>query len=105
MVTEKRKSRKKKMRQKKAQPKKKVQVRKKKTNLLGRSLRYAQKNQPLVIEWPRSLTHIHTYGFALSFFEGLRKEDYDHPLSKQELPGKSLWIPPRALLSGLPRQK
>jgi hypothetical protein len=26
-----------------------------------------------VIEWPRSITHFHTYGGLSPFFEGLRK--------------------------------
>jgi uncharacterized OB-fold protein len=98
MVTEKRKSRKKITTKKKAQPKKKVQVKKRKeTKFIGTVTKIRQKEPATVIEWPRSLTHIHTYGLLSPFFEGLRKGELRATLCpNKNCPEKRLWIPPRA---------
>jgi hypothetical protein len=74
MVTEKRQLRKKIAIKRKTQPKKKAQVKKRKeTKFIGKVTKIRQKEPATVIEWPRSLTHIHTYGMLSPFFEGLRK--------------------------------
>ena len=51
----------------------------------------------LVIEWPRSIIHIHTYGMLSPFFEGLRRGELRATRCPNEAcEEKRLWIPPRA---------
>ncbi len=82
---------------KKAQTKKKVQPKEKITQFIGQVTKIRQKDPATVIEWPRSMTHYHTYGMLSPFFEGLRKGE----LRATHCPNKNcsenrLWIPPRA---------
>ncbi len=83
---------------KKAQPKKKVQAKKRKeTGFIGKVTKIRQKEPATVIEWPRSLTHVHTYGMLSPFFEGLRKGELRATLCpNKNCPENRLWIPPRA---------
>jgi uncharacterized OB-fold protein len=89
---------------KKAQPKKKAQAKKKpqakkskEVKFIGNVTHIRQTKPATVIEWPRSITHIHTYGMLSPFFEGLRKGE----LRATQCPSENctenrLWIPPRA---------
>lgn len=56
-----------------------------------------EKTKPaMVIQWPRTLVHHHTYGLLSPFFEGLKKGK----LMATKCPTKGcepgLWLPPRA---------
>ena len=54
---------------KKVQIKKKVQAKKpKETKFIGQVTKIRQTEPRTVIEWPRALTHIHTYGLLSPFF-------------------------------------
>ena len=69
----------------------------KETTFIGKITKIRQVEPATVIEWPRSITHIHTYGKLSPFFEGLRKGELratkcPNPLCEE----KRLWIPPRA---------
>jgi uncharacterized protein len=98
MVKKKMQMRKKAETKKKGQPKKKVQAKKRKeTKFIGKVTKIRQKEPATVIEWPRSLTHVHTYGMLSPFFEGLRKGELRATLCpNKNCPEKRLWIPPRA---------
>jgi uncharacterized OB-fold protein len=88
---------------KKTQVKKKVQIKKKiqtkkrgEIKFIGRVTKIRQKEPATVIEWPRSITHIHTYGMLSPFFEGLRKGELRATLCpNRDCPENRLWIPPR----------
>jgi len=82
---------------KKDSAKKKVQVKKRKeTRFIGKITKIRQKEPATVIEWPRSLTHFHTYGMLSPFFEGLRKGELRATRCPNEnCQEKRLWIPPR----------
>ena len=75
---------------KKVETKKKVQTKgKDQIKFIGQVTKIRQKEPATVIEWPRSLTHVHTYGMLSPFFEGLRKGELRATrLSKQELSRK-----------------
>ena len=89
---------------KKVQPKKTVQSKAKSQSkkkevvkFIGQAAKVRQHEPAIVIEWPRSFTHVHTYGLLSPFFEGLRKGE----LKATQCPNKNcpenrLWIPPRA---------
>ena len=83
---------------KKVVTKKKVETKgKDQIKFVGQVTKIRQKDPATVIEWPRSLTHVHTYGMLSPFFEGLKKGE----LRATRCPNKScpenrLWIPPRA---------
>jgi uncharacterized protein len=98
MVKKKMQMRKKAETKKKGQPKKKIQAKKRKeTKFIGRVTKIRQKEPATVIEWPRSLTHVHTYGMLSPFFEGLRKGELRATrCPNNNCPEKRLWIPPRA---------
>jgi uncharacterized OB-fold protein len=89
---------------KKVQPKKKVRTRKKiekkkreEIKFIGKITKIRQTDPRTVIEWPRSLTHIHTYGLLSPFFEGLRKGELRATVCpNKSCPENRLWIPPRA---------
>jgi uncharacterized OB-fold protein len=84
--------------------KKKVQARKRaraikraETAFIGETTRIRQSEPAMVIEWPRSITHIHTYGMLSPFFKGLSQGR----LMATRCPNRTctenrLWIPPRA---------
>lgn len=88
---------------KKTQVKKKVQIKKKiqakkrgEIKFIGRVTKIRQTEPATVIEWPRSITHIHTYGMLSPFFEGLRKGELRATLCpNRDCPENRLWIPPR----------
>jgi uncharacterized OB-fold protein len=77
--------------------KKKVTPKRREVKFIGRVTRIRQAEPATVIEWPRSITHIHTYGRLSPFFEGLRNGE----LRATKCPSpqceeKRLWVPPRA---------
>jgi uncharacterized OB-fold protein len=88
----------KKKKQIKIQPKKKNQPKgKDQIKFIGQVTKIRQKEPATVIEWPRSLTHIHTYGLLSPFFEGLRKGELRATrCPNKNCPENRLWIPPRA---------
>lgn len=56
-----------------------------------------EKTEPaMVIQWPRTLVHHHTYGLLTPFFQGLKKGVLR--ATRCPTPGceKGLWLPPRA---------
>jgi uncharacterized OB-fold protein len=76
---------------KKAQPNKR-----KETKFTGQVTKIRQDKPATVIEWPRSITHVHTYGMLSPFFEGLRKGKLMATRCPNgRCPEKRLWIPPR----------
>jgi uncharacterized OB-fold protein len=83
---------------KRVQTKKKPQAKKlKETKFIGKATKIREADPATVIEWPRSITHFHTYGRLSPFFEGLRKGELratkcPNPLCEEQ----RLWIPPRA---------
>jgi uncharacterized OB-fold protein len=83
---------------KKAPAKKKNQIQKKKEiQFIGQVTKVRQSKPATVIEWPRSITHIHTYGMLSPFFEGLKKGRLMATrCSNGNCSEKRLWIPPRA---------
>ena len=69
----------------------------KETKFIGRATKIRQAKPATVIEWPRSITHIHTYGMLSPFFEGLRRGELRATLCPNKgCPENRLWIPPRA---------
>ncbi|OGP89298.1 MAG: hypothetical protein A2157_10335 [Deltaproteobacteria bacterium RBG_16_47_11] len=96
--------------QKKVQTKKPVQIKKKtsikkkirpkgkrQVNFVGQITRIRQAEPATVIEWPRTITHIHTYGMLSPFFKGLREGRLMATRCPNEkCSEKRLWIPPRA---------
>ncbi len=64
---------------------------------IGQVTKIRQTEPATVIEWPRSITHIHTYGMLSPFFKGLREGRLMATRCPNErCPEKRLWIPPRA---------
>ena len=69
----------------------------KQTKFIGQVTKIRQTEPRTVIEWPRTLTHVHTYGMLSPFFQGLK----EGKLMATFCPNKKctenrLWIPPRA---------
>ncbi len=63
---------------------------------VGTPLTTVQEN-PTVIEWPRTITHYHTYGLLSKFFLGLKKRKlFATYCPNPECEEKRLWLPPRA---------
>ncbi len=63
---------------------------------VGQVTKVRQTQPAAVIEWPRSFTHIHTYGMLSPFFEGLREGRLMATRCPNETcTEKRLWIPPR----------
>jgi uncharacterized OB-fold protein len=95
---------------KKAPLKKKVEIKKKKVvkkkpipeergnvTFIGQVTKIRQTEPATVVEWPRAITHIHTYGMLSPFFQGLREGRLTATRCPNErCPEKRLWIPPRA---------
>ena len=98
MVTKKAQTKTKVRTKKKVQPKKKVQTKGKgKVKFIGKVTKIRQTEPRTVIEWPRALTHIHTYGLLSPFFEGLKKGELRATrCPNKTCPENRLWIPPRA---------
>ena len=94
--------------QKKAQARKKVPIKKKivkkkqtkkrvEVKFIGQVTRIRQTEPATVVEWPRAITHVHTYGMLSPFFEGLKKGELRATqCSNPKCAEKRLWIPPRA---------
>jgi uncharacterized OB-fold protein len=77
---------------KKVQPKEKGQVK-----FIGQVTKIRQTVPATVIEWPRSITHVHTYGMLSPFFRGLKEGKLMATRCPNgACPEKRLWIPPRA---------
>jgi uncharacterized protein len=71
-------------------------LKKEETRFVGESAIVRQTEPATVIEWPRTLTHVHTYGMLSPFFEGLRKGELRATFCPNEhCAEKRLWIPPR----------
>jgi uncharacterized OB-fold protein len=69
----------------------------KQTKFIGQVTKIKQTKPRTVIEWPRTLTHIHTYGMLSPFFQGLKQGKLMATFCpNKECPEKRLWIPPRA---------
>jgi uncharacterized OB-fold protein len=89
---------------KKTQTKKKIEIKKKtetkkkeEIRFTGQVTKIRQTEPATVIEWPRALTHVHTYGMLSPFFEGLRKGELRATLCPNKNCSENrLWIPPRA---------
>ena len=83
---------------KKVVTKKKVEKKgKDQIKFIGQVTKIRQKEPATVIEWPRSLTHVHTYGMLSPFFKGLREGRLMATLCPNgKCAEKRLWIPPRA---------
>ena len=93
---------------KKAKTRKKVQIKRKivkrkqtkkreEVKFIGQVTRIRQTEPATVVEWPRAITHVHTYGMLSPFFEGLKKGELRATrCSNPKCPEKRLWIPPRA---------
>lgn len=81
-------------------PKSKVQSPKSKVSsdvrLTGVPMVVEKTSPAMVIQWPRTIVHHHTYGLLSPFFEGLKKGK----LMATKCPTKGceagLWLPPRA---------
>jgi len=64
---------------------------------VGQVTKVRQEKPAEVIEWPRSITHIHTYGMLSPFFQGLKKGKLRATFCPNKgCPENRLWIPPRA---------
>lgn len=68
-----------------------------KVRIIGSPMRVVQTKPAMVIEWPRTLIHHHTYGLLTPFFQGLLKGELRatrcvNPLCQE----KRFWLPPRA---------
>jgi uncharacterized OB-fold protein len=64
---------------------------------VGQVTRVRQTDPATVIEWPRTFTHVHTYGMLSPFFKGLREGRLMATLCpNRKCAEKRLWIPPRA---------
>ena len=77
---------------KKVQPKEKGPVK-----FIGQTTKIREASPATVIEWPRSITHVHTNGMLSPFFKGLREGKLMATrCSNGACSEKRLWIPPRA---------
>ncbi|MGQ9678140.1 MAG: Zn-ribbon domain-containing OB-fold protein [bacterium] len=63
---------------------------------IGQPMTVERVEPAMVIQWPRTLLHHHTYGLLTPFFEGLKKGVLR--ATKCPTPGcePGLWLPPRA---------
>ncbi|MDO8692202.1 MAG: hypothetical protein Q7R39_19700 [Dehalococcoidia bacterium] len=67
------------------------------TKYIGQPATVQQTEPALVIEWPRSLTHRHTYGKLSPFFKGLAEGRLlATRCVNPECEENRLWLPPRA---------
>jgi uncharacterized OB-fold protein len=70
--------------------------RKEETRFVGKPATVRQTEPATVVEWPRMLTHVHTYGMLSPFFEGLRRGELRATFCPNDrCDEKRLWIPPR----------
>lgn len=69
----------------------------KRVRFIGKPSKVEQEQPGMVVEWPRSLMHHHTYGQLSKFFEGLTKGKlFATRCVNPDCFNKRLWIPPRA---------
>jgi len=67
------------------------------TKFIGQTTKIRQTEPRTVIEWPRSLTHVHTYGMLSPFFQGLKEGKLTATFCpNNQCTENRLWIPPRA---------
>ncbi|MCK4909799.1 MAG: hypothetical protein KAS70_07860 [Planctomycetes bacterium] len=69
----------------------------KEVQFIGEETEIMENDPSMVIKWPRSLVHRHTYGKLTPFFKGLQESKLmatrcPNPKCK----AKELWLPPRA---------
>jgi hypothetical protein len=69
----------------------------KKVKFIGQTTKIRQTEPRTVIEWPRALTHVHTYGLLSPFFKGLTEGKLMATVCPNlKCTENRLWIPPRA---------
>ena len=67
------------------------------TQYIGQPLEVLQDEPALVVEWPRSLVHRHTYGKLSPFFRALKEGRLlATRCTNPECQENGLWLPPRA---------
>ena len=67
------------------------------TEYIGTPLKLYDTDPAWVIQWPRSITHRHTYGQLTPFFKGLTQGKLmASRCTNPDCPEKSTWLPPRA---------
>lgn len=68
----------------------------KRVRYIGQPLKVEQEKPAMLVEWPRTLVHHHTYGQISRFFEELRHGKlFATRCVNQDCFEKKLWIPPR----------
>jgi uncharacterized OB-fold protein len=82
-------------------PKSKVQSPKSKVaadiRLTGVPMVVEKTDPAMVIQWPRTIVHHHTYGLLSPFFEGLKKGVLrGMRCTNRDCTEKGIWLPPRA---------
>lgn len=69
----------------------------KRVKFIGKPLIIEQEKPGMVVEWPRTLIHHHTYGQISKFFEELKNGKlFATRCSNPKCFEKRLWLPPRA---------
>jgi uncharacterized OB-fold protein len=72
-------------------------MKKEKTRFIGKPLKITEDNAAMVVEWPRSLVHYHTYGQLSKFFRELKNGRlFATRCVNKNCPESRLWLPPRA---------
>ena len=67
------------------------------TEYIGTPQNVRQMEPAMVVEWPRALTHVHTYGLLSPFFKGLREGKLlATRCVNPDCGEKRRWLPPRA---------
>ncbi len=67
------------------------------TEYIGTPLEFHDVEPAWVVKWPRSLTHIHTYGLLTPFFKGLAEGKLlATKCTNPECRFQHTWLPPRA---------
>jgi uncharacterized protein len=68
-----------------------------KTKCIGKPLKILKENPAMVVEFPRSFVHRHTYGKLSPFFQGLKQGKLlATKCVNPDCGEKRLWLPPRA---------
>jgi uncharacterized OB-fold protein len=67
------------------------------TEYIGTPLEFHDLEPAWVVKWPRSLTHMHTYGLLTPFFKGLSEGKLlATRCTNPQCPHQHTWLPPRA---------
>ncbi|MAE43877.1 MAG: hypothetical protein CMF63_02605 [Magnetovibrio sp.] len=67
------------------------------TEYVGQPLKVRDGGPAMVVEWPRALTHVHTYGLLTPFFEGLKEGKLlATRCVNPDCAETRRWLPPRA---------